>query len=133
MPEGDQGQQDLCRTAASRTVCSAPSRPLAFDGSKVIAAQHSRPPTSASATPLPGKPTCPSRVTSRSADGEASRGVDLLQELLREALADVPDARADEHQPGGTDQELAARPAEDAGRGVLLLLRSWTGRCRWRT
>ena len=40
----------------------------------------------------------------------------------------MPDADADEDQPGGPDEELPARPAEDAGRGLLLRLRSWTGR-----
>ena len=35
-------------------------------------------------------------------------------------MCQTPDA--DEDQPGGADEELAAGPAEDAGRGLLLLL-----------
>ena len=132
-PEGDQGQQDLperqLEDGAQRAVQALGLRRV--EGDRGVAEQRA---DQRERDPLAGKPTCPSRVTSRRADGEASARVDLLQEAssfrpLR--TCQTPDA--DEDQPGGADEELAARPAEDAGRGVLLLLRSWTGRRRWRT
>ena len=70
MPSATRVSRTLPNGASSR-VRIAPSRPLAFFGSKVIAAQPSSAPTSASATPFAGYPTCPSRSITRRCPAEA--------------------------------------------------------------
>jgi 3-oxoacyl-[acyl-carrier protein] reductase len=58
--------------------------------------------------------------------GRAAGGVDLLEEVLVQALAHVPSADADQHETGRAHEPRSAGPPEDAGR--RLLLRAGAGR-----
>ena len=72
----------------------------------------------------PGRAGSPARVAAA-----RRRVVSIcLRKCFLRPLRTCQTPDADEDQPGGPDEELPARPAEDAGRGLLLRLRSWTVR-----